>query len=128
MKRNRIIATIATAGLLFSACGGSGMGAQSGEETGGRSASLDGVQDGGTLHVLTFQEGASTLDPQRVYTGAELGAWGSTFTRTLTSYQPVAGEDGTNLVADMATDLGTASEDLKTWTFTLRAGLTWEDA
>jgi peptide/nickel transport system substrate-binding protein len=27
----------------------------------------------------------------------------------------------------MATDLGTASEDLKTWSFTLRDGITWQD-
>ena len=125
--QSKVVAVVALLGLIASGCGGSGGGAQSGEESGGRSASLDGAQEGGTLTVLTFQEGASTLDPQRVYTGAELGAWGSTFTRTLTSYQPSAGKDGTNLVADMATDLGTASGDLKTWSFTLRDGLTWED-
>jgi peptide/nickel transport system substrate-binding protein len=127
MKRHRIIATIASAGLLFSACGGAGDGVSSGEETGGRSASTEGVKEGGTLYVLTKQEGASTLDPQRVYTGAELGAWGSTFARTLTSYKPIAGKDGMSLVADIATDLGTATEDLKSWSFTLRDGITWQD-
>jgi peptide/nickel transport system substrate-binding protein len=127
MKRHRIIATIASAGLIFTACGDAGDGVTSGEETGGRSATTEGVKEGGTLYVLTNQEGASTLDPQRVYTGAELGAWGSTFARTLTSYKPIAGKDGTSLVADMATDLGTASDDLKTWSFTLRDGITWQD-
>jgi peptide/nickel transport system substrate-binding protein len=127
MKRHRIIATIASAGLIFTACGDAGDGVTSGEETGGRSATTEGVKEGGTLYVLTNQEGASTLDPQRVYTGAELGAWGSTFARTLTSYMPIAGKDGTSLVADMATDLGTASDDLKTWSFTLRDGITWQD-
>jgi len=126
-KRSKVLAVAALLGLVASACGGDSGGAQSGEESGGRSASMDGVKDGGTLYVLTCQEGASTLDPQRVYTGAELGAWGSTFTRTLTSYKPVAGKDGTTLVADMATDLGTASDDLKTWSFTLRDGILWED-
>ncbi|MEY3618234.1 MAG: hypothetical protein RL726_932 [Actinomycetota bacterium] len=126
-KRSKVLAVAALLGLVASACGGDSGGAQSGEESGGRSATMDGVKDGGTLYVLTYQEGASTLDPQRVYTGAELGAWGSTFTRTLTSYKPVAGKDGTTLVADMATDLGTASDDLKTWSFTLRDGILWED-
>lgn len=126
-KRSKVLAVAALVGLVAGACGGSGGGAKSGEESGGRSATMDGVKDGGTLYVLTFQEGASTLDPQRVYTGAELGAWGSTFTRTLTSYKPVAGKDGTSLVADMATDTGTASDDLKTWSFTLRDGIKWED-
>jgi peptide/nickel transport system substrate-binding protein len=127
VKRNRIIATIATAGLLFSACGGSGNSVASGEESGGRSATAEGITDGGTLYVLTFSEGASSLDPQRVYTGAELGAYGSTYARTLTSYVPAAGKDGASIMADMATDLGTPSEDLMTWTFTLRDGITWED-
>jgi peptide/nickel transport system substrate-binding protein len=127
MKRHRIISAVAIAGLMVSACGGAGEGVSSGEEAGGRSATTEGVKEGGTLYVLTSQEGASTLDPQRVYTGAELGAWGSTFARTLTSYKPIAGKDGTSLVADMATDLGTASEDLKTWSFTLRDGITWQD-
>jgi peptide/nickel transport system substrate-binding protein len=125
--RSKVLAVVALVGLVAGACGGSGDGVQSGEESGGLSATLDGVKDGGTLYVLTNAEGASTLDPQRVYTGAELGAWGSTFTRTLTSYKPVAGKDGTSLVADMATDLGTASDDLTTWSFTLRDGVTWED-
>ena len=126
-KRSKVLAVAALVGLVAGACGGSGDGAKSGEESGGRSATMDGVKDGGTLYVLTMQEGASTLDPQRVYTGAELGAWGSTFTRTLTTYKPVAGKDGTTLVPDMATDLGTASDDLKTWSFTMRDGIKWED-
>ncbi len=128
MKRfKRLSVGLVAAASILAACGGGGGGAQSGEESGGRSATYDGVKDGGTLYVLTNQEGASTLDPQRVYTGAELGAWGSTFTRTLTTYKPVAGKEGTELVADMATDLGTKSDDLKTWSFTLRDGVTWED-
>jgi len=122
----RLSVAVVASALVFGACGGGG-GATSGEESGGRSAGFDGVKDGGTLYVLTSQEGVSTLDPQRVYTGAELGAWGSTFTRTLTTYKPVAGKDGTTLVPDMATDLGTASDDLKTWSFTLRDGIKWED-
>ena len=127
MRIRRISVGLVAVAALLSACGGGDGGAKSGEESGGRSATDAGIKDGGTLYVLTFQEGASTLDPQRVYTGAELGAWGSTFTRTLTSYKPVAGKDGTTLVPDMATDLGTASDDLKTWSFTLRDGITWED-
>lgn len=142
MQRNRIIAVFAAAAIVLSACGGSGEGqvsdgssdssvttedSASVVESGGLSATYDGVMEGGTLYVLTNQEGASTLDPQRVYTGAELGAWGSTFARTLTSYTPLAGKDGTGLMPDMATDLGTASQDLKTWSFTLRDGITWQD-
>ncbi|MFM8848020.1 MAG: ABC transporter substrate-binding protein [Actinomycetota bacterium] len=127
MRIRRISVGLIAVAALLSACGGGSGGAKSGEDSGGRTATMDGVKDGGTLYVLTVQEGASTLDPQRVYTGAELGAWGSTFTRTLTTYKPVEGKDGTALVPDMATDLGTASDDLKTWSFTMRDGVTWED-
>ena len=66
MKRNRVITAITAAAIFITACGGSGDGVNSGEETGGRSATADGIKDGGTLYVLTFQEGASNLDPQRV--------------------------------------------------------------
>ena len=97
------------------------------EEAGGISASADGIADGGTLHILDEATGATNLDPQRIYTGADLGFLGSTITRTLTSYKAVAGTDGTSLVADLATDTGTASADAKTWTFTLRDGVTFED-
>lgn len=123
----RFSVAVLSGALVLSACGGGGGGATSGEESGGLSATFDGVTEGGTLYVLSNSEGPSALDPQRVYTGAELGAYGSTITRTLTSYKPVAGKEGTELVADMATDLGTASEDKKTWSFTLRDGVKWED-
>ena len=97
------------------------------EQDGGASASADGIVDGGTLHILDQATGATNLDPQRIYTGADLGFLGTTITRTLTSYKAVAGTDGTTLVADLATDTGTASDGAKTWTFTLRDGGTFED-
>lgn len=97
------------------------------EETGGLSATADGITEGGTLHILDSATGATNLDPQRIYTGADLGFLGSTITRTLTSYKAVSGTDGTTLVADLATDTGTATDGAKTWTFTLRDGITYED-
>ena len=73
MRIRRISVGLVAVAALLSACGGGDGGAKSGEESGGRSATDAGIKDGGTLYVLTFQEGASTLDPQRVYTGAEIG-------------------------------------------------------
>ena len=35
--------------------------------------------------------------------------------------------EGVTIVPDMATDIGTASDDVKSWSFTLRDGLTWQD-
>ena len=67
-------------------------------------------------------------DPQRVYTGEDLAFFGATISRSLVGYK--YSEDpaeGVTIVPDMATDTGTPSEDAKTWTFTLRDGLTWQD-
>ncbi|CAB4720149.1 MAG: hypothetical protein F2934_08400 [Actinobacteria bacterium] len=97
------------------------------EETGGVSATNEGVVEGGTLNILDYNSGASNLDPQRIYSAADLSLLGSTVLRTLTSYKIAPGKDGTSLVADLATDTGTASADAKTWTFTLRDGITFED-
>lgn len=126
-KFSKVLAIAAAVSLVAGACGGGGDSATSGEEAGGISASSEGIEDGGTLYVLTNLEGMTNMDPQRIYTGADLGFLGSTIQRTLTSYNPVAGTAGTELVADLATDTGTASDDLKTWSFTLRDGSTFED-
>ena len=48
--------------------------------------------------------------------------------RGLTAYKFSADPaEGTSLVPDMATDLGTATNGGKTWAFTLRDGVTWQD-
>jgi len=125
-KRRAFAALLVASGLVFAACGG-GDGGTTGEETGGKSATSDGIKDGGTLHILDVSEGATNLDPQRIYTGADLGFLGSTIQRTLTSYKYAAGVEGTELVADLATDTGRPSDDAKTWEFTLRDGVTYED-
>jgi peptide/nickel transport system substrate-binding protein len=88
----------------------------------------EGPKPGGTIFVLTQAEQWDQVDPQRVYTGEDLAFFGGTIMRALTAYKfsPDATE-GTSLVPDMATDLGTATDAGKTWSFTLREGLTWQD-
>ena len=123
MKHRATIAIgIATGALLLAACSG-------GSSDGGGSASpsTEG-QKGGTLTILSPAEQILTLDPQVVYTGEDLGFLGATIMRSLTAYQVAPGDkEGTTLVPDMATDTGTASNGGKTWAFTLRDGITWED-
>lgn len=108
---------VVAAALTVAACGGD-------EASGGGGGD---ARPGGTLYILTMQEQVSHLDPQRNYTGADLGFVGSTMQRTLTSYRFAAGDAGSELVADLATDTGTAADGGKTWTFTLRDGVTFED-
>ena len=82
---------------------------------------------GGTLYYYTHNEQFPNLDPTRIYTGRDIAFFGSYTTRTLVSYNPVAGPDGASLIPDMATNTGVPSNKAKTWTYTLRPGISWED-
>jgi peptide/nickel transport system substrate-binding protein len=83
---------------------------------------------GGTIYVLTQAEQWDQVDPQRVYTGEDLAFFGGLTMRSLISYVYSADpKQGTSITPDMATDLGTATDGGKTWAFTLRDGVTWQD-
>ena len=82
---------------------------------------------GGTLYYYTHNEQFPNLDPTRIYTGRDIAFFGSYTTRTLVSYNPVPGPDGASLIPDMATNTGVPSNKAKTWTYTLRPGISWED-
>ena len=66
-----------------------------------------------------------SLDPQRSYLP---GVWNlmRLYTRTLVTYSSEPGHTD-ELVPDLATDLGTPSEDGLSWTFTLREGVRFEN-
>ncbi|CAN2185191.1 DdpA ABC-type dipeptide transport system, periplasmic component [Candidatus Nanopelagicaceae bacterium] len=82
---------------------------------------------GGTLYFITHAEQFDHVDPARVYTGRDIALFNSYIYRNLVSYKPVAGSAGSSLVADLATNTGVPSNAAKTWKFTLRSGITWED-
>jgi peptide/nickel transport system substrate-binding protein len=106
----------ASLALLLTACGGSGD-AASGEGS-----------KGGTLYILTEAEQILHLDPQRNYTGEDLAFASAYLNRTLTQYTlSKDNAEASELVADAATDTGTASNDGKTWEFTLKDGMKWQD-
>jgi len=83
---------------------------------------------GGTIYMLKNATDFDYYDPQRVYTGEDLAFFGATIMRGLVAYKysPDPAE-GVTIVPDMATDLGTHDADAKTWSFTLRDGITWQD-
>jgi peptide/nickel transport system substrate-binding protein len=120
MKQIKIVAGVATTlalALAASACGGTA--AQNGGSVAGTA--------GGTLSILS---GTATehWDPQRVYVGVNIEAGNRLFTRTLTTFGPVAKDgDAAQLVADAATDTGTVSADAKEWKFTIKDGVKWQD-
>ena len=87
-----------------------------------------GPQVGGTIYLLTYHDNWSDIDPQRVVTAEDQAFFSGTIYRSLLTYayspDYIA---GTTLMPDLATDLGTPTEGGRTWTFTLRDGITWED-
>lgn len=130
---SRALALGAIASLVLAACGGN---TPSGAAPSGPAATGNGEEsqaagndlDGGTLHLLTNADNWADVDPQRIYTGEDIAFFSGTIYRALESY--VYSEDeaeGTTLQPDLATDLGTATDEGATWSFTLRDGVKWED-
>ncbi|MFI0444093.1 ABC transporter substrate-binding protein [Actinomadura sp. 6N118] len=112
-------AALLTLVTTVAACGGSDSGGSS-------SAAFDPKNcQGGTLTVLN-ESGLAKFDPATLYTSGG-GALPSLVYRTLTTRKRVAGEAGTTPVPDLATDLGTPSDDAKTWKYTLKDGLKFDD-
>ncbi|MGN6753601.1 MAG: ABC transporter substrate-binding protein [Intrasporangium sp.] len=87
-------------------------------------ASPDTAAKGGDLHVLVAGD-VRTWDPQLMYVGPEAFFAERTFVRTLTTYG--TGKDQRELVGDLATTTGTPTDGGRTWSFTLRDGIAWQD-
>ena len=119
MLRNRkravaLGAVAATAVALLSACGG-----------GGASASAD----KGTLYYLTATSAKPEhLDPQRVYIGRDIANLSRLVYRQLVSFPDTTDKTaGVTPVPDLATDTGKSLDGAKTWQFTLKDGVKWQD-
>ncbi|MFE4826800.1 ABC transporter substrate-binding protein [Streptomyces sp. NPDC056672] len=127
-----IAVTLAMA-LGASACGSSDKNDSDGNKGGG-SAKADAAMSsivnstdkkGGTV-VFEHSSGPDSLDPGNTYYG-----WVQNFSRlygrSLVTFKPAAGKEGLEVVPDLATSLGKASPDAKTWTYTLRKGVKYQD-
>ena len=101
--------------------------ATAGVLVGTSSADAASAQTGGTLYFITHADQFDHIDPARVYTGRDIAFLNSYLYRNLVSYKPVAGSAGASLVGDLATNTGVPSNSAKTWTFTLKPGIAWED-
>lgn len=95
--------------------------------SGAPAATAAGATTGGTLNYYMRSSQWASMDPAKMYTGRDM-IWASAhFFRQLTSFKPAAGKAGTTLIPDLATNTGVPSNKAKTWKFTLRPGVTWQD-
>ncbi len=125
-----VVATVALA-----ACGGStpttappASTAPGSSATAESAAPSSEIPTGGTVYLLTQAEQWDQVDPQRAYTGEDLAFFSATIYRSLTAYTYSADNPtASGLQPDLATDTGTPSDGAKTWTFTLRDGVKWQD-
>jgi peptide/nickel transport system substrate-binding protein len=114
---------------LLTACGSGNSGAAGVPTQASEAGSgVDGVRapsdaTGGTLRLVAGE--IDSLDPQRSYVP---GVWNlmRLYARTLVTYSSEPGSTA-GLVPDLATDLGTTPDGGRTWTFTLRDGVRFED-
>ncbi|MEU3874466.1 MULTISPECIES: ABC transporter substrate-binding protein [Streptomyces] len=144
--RARLAAFLATGALVLTACssGGGGGGGQGGEsqqagedktvsgnysigtraDSTGPAPEVPGAKKGGTVAVLQ-RDAFNHLDPGQIYYADTLTNQ-MLYNRTLTSYK-IDDKGRVKIVGDLATDAGTASDGGKTWRFTLKDGLKFED-
>lgn len=118
----KTLATAAAAAIALAslaACGGNSKDNNGSQATGSK---------GGTLYVTGGIRPPGYLDPQRIYTGVDISWLGRTVYRSLVQApSSTDAAESAKVVADLATNTGTSSDDAKVWKFTLRDGVTWED-
>jgi len=131
MQRKRILAAMAVAATLatgLTACGGSGGGQGAGASTFNAAVGKVFNQSdakGGTIRMANSGDWDS-LDPADSYYSYEWD-FARLFGRSLLTFAAAPGQGGAKLVPDLATDMGKASDDDKTWTYHIRTGVKFED-
>jgi peptide/nickel transport system substrate-binding protein len=93
-------------------------------DSAGPAPEVKGAVTGGTIYSLQ-QFDMDHLDPGQIYNSTE-AAITVPLMRALTGYK-LDDKGGAVLVGDAATDAGTMKDGGKTWSFTLKDGLKWED-
>jgi peptide/nickel transport system substrate-binding protein len=113
---------VATA-LALAACA-PGASQSPGGSAGGSAA---GAHQGGTIYILSGNARFTDVDPQRAYTGEDEAFFGATIYRSLEAYTLSPDDNAASkLIPDLATDTGKATDAGKTWSFTLRDGVTFQ--
>lgn len=87
---------------------------------------VEGAKPGGTITSLKLAD-FEHLDPQQIYVSDSLTAGTYLFHRTLTGYIEDAKGGPLKLVGDLATNAGETTDGGKTWKYTLRDGVKYDD-
>jgi peptide/nickel transport system substrate-binding protein len=141
-----VVAAVAAAGLALAACSSSksddgGSKSSGAAPSGGNSGGAKGVSasynagNNGVVNASSHTGGVvkyglsstpDSFDPGNTYYAF---VWDSSrlWARALTTFKPAPGKDGLTLVPDLAASLGKATDGGKTWTYTLRSGLKYDD-
>ncbi|QQM40683.1 ABC transporter substrate-binding protein [Streptomyces liliifuscus] len=132
-KQAAAAAAVVAALLSTAACGGGGSDDDGGSKNGAagfnaannKVAQASLVKKGGELKFAGAQD-ADSWDTTRGYYGF---AWNFMryYSRTLVTGKAEPGAKGAEVTPDLATSTAKISDDGKTYTYTLRDGVTWED-
>ena len=118
-QRTAILGLAIATSLALAGCSAQPAGSDAGDGVGGTPIA------GGTLHVLQNAD-FSHLDPAQGFDGGVNNFYRLIY-RTLTTQSTGEGAEGTEIVPDLATDVGTPNADSTEWTFTLKDDLFFED-
>ncbi|WP_320782467.1 ABC transporter substrate-binding protein [Streptomyces sp. CRN 30] len=132
-KQAMAAAAVVAALLTTAACGGGDSDDEGGSKNGAagfdaannKVAQADLAKKGGTLKFGGAQD-ADSWDTTRGYYGF-MWNFSRYYSRQLVTNATEAGEAGAGVTPDLATATAKVSDDGKTYTYTLRDGVTWED-
>ncbi len=112
-----IAGTTVLACTTLAACGGGGASAGSTQKS----------SKGGTLYYL-YDKPVEHWDPQRDYVGVEMANIDRLWSRGLVQFPVTSNrQKATTPVPDLAKGTGKVSDGGKTWSFTLKDGIRWQD-
>ncbi|MFB7507039.1 ABC transporter substrate-binding protein [Streptomyces broussonetiae] len=92
----------------------------------GPAAAVAGAKSGGTMEVLQ-RDTFAHLDPAQIYVSDQM-ALAQLIHRGLTGYKTTSNDGHQHeIVGDLATDSGTTTDGGKTWKYTLKSGIKFDD-
>src|SRR4051812_2506140 len=137
MRRHRLLVAavpLSVLALVATGCGGDskGSGGSGGDKTVGNvyngalsAAKNASTAKGGTLQMATMGD-CDHWDPARTYYAF---CWNMQrfISRGLMAYKAVPGPAGSDVIPDLASEAGKASNGNQTWTYKIRKGIKFED-